>query len=105
MLFDIGDIRRALKEDKIQWSGHVLTRMHQRAIKVKDVIECILSGDIIEYYSADYPFPSCLIVGMCNNNKILHVVCSLGEEDVWMITAYYPNTDEWLEDFKTRRRL
>lgn len=105
MLFDIKDIRRVLKEDNIQWSGHVLTRMQQRAIKVKDVTECILKGEIIEYYSSDYPFPSYLISGICDNNKVLHVVCSLGEENLWMITAYYPNTDEWLEDFKTRRRL
>ena len=79
--------------------------MQQRGIKIKDVIEAIVSGKIIEYYSSDYPFSSCLISGRCDNNKVLHVVCSLGEENVWMITAYYPNTNEWLEDFKTRRRL
>ncbi len=104
MLFDIDDIRRALQEDNIQWSGHVLTKMQQREIKVKDVIKCVLSWEIIEYYSSDYPFPSCLIAGRCDNDKVLHVVCSLGEGNVWMITAYYPNTNEWLEDFNTRKR-
>lgn len=44
MLFDIDDIRRAVQEDNIQWSGHVLTRMQQREIKVKDVIKCVLNG-------------------------------------------------------------
>lgn len=26
MLFDIDDIRELLKEDKIKWNGHILTR-------------------------------------------------------------------------------
>ena len=104
MLFNINDIRETLKKDKIKWSGHILTRIQQRGIKIKDIIECINNGEIIEYYSSDYPFPSCLILGYCDNSKGIHVVCSLGEDNVWMITAYYPNIDEWLEDFKTRRR-
>lgn len=104
MLFDIDDIKRLLKEDKIKWSGHILTRLQQRGIKIKDVIECIQNGEIIEYYEADYPFPSCLVLGHCNSNKGIHVVCSLGEDNVWMITAYYPDDREWQDDLKTRRR-
>ncbi len=104
MIFDIEKIIELVQEDKIQWSGHVLTRMQQRGIKVRDVIETILSGEMIEYYSTDYPYPSCLISGDCKNNRKLHVVCSLGEGEVWMITAYYPDNSEWLEDSKTRRR-
>lgn len=51
MEFNIDDIRKLLKEDKIQWSGHVLARMQQRGIKIADVIESISCGEIIEYYS------------------------------------------------------
>ncbi len=104
MDFNIEVIRELLKGDKIKWSGHVLARMQQRGIKVRDVIETILSGEIIEYYSSDYPYPSCLISGNCKEGKGLHIVCSIGEENIWMITAYYPDINEWLEDFKTRRR-
>lgn len=104
MVIDINDIRELLKEDKIKWSGHILTRLQQRGIKVKDVIKCIQSGEIIEYYSDDYPFPSCLILGCCDNNKEIHVVCSVGEDNIWMITAYFPDESEWQEDLKTRRR-
>ncbi|TJX60090.1 DUF4258 domain-containing protein, partial [Soehngenia saccharolytica] len=25
-------------------------------------------------------------------------------DNIWMITAYYPASSEWLDDFKTRRR-
>ncbi|WP_342774548.1 DUF4258 domain-containing protein [Biomaibacter acetigenes] len=53
----------------------------------------------------DYPFPSCLILGYSNTDKAIHVVCALGQDYVWMITAYYPDNNEWLEDLKTRRRV
>lgn len=104
MVFNIDNIRELLEEDKIQWSGHVLARMQQRGIRIADVIETIQSGEMIEYYSSDYPYPSCLISGKCKDGKVLHVVCSIGKGYIWMITAYCPNTIEWLEDFKTRRR-
>lgn len=101
---DIATIRQLIREEKIQWSGHILLRMHQRGIKIKDVITSIMSGEIIEYYEEDYPFPSCLILGFIEENKGLHTVCALGQGYVWMITAYYPSLDEWCEDLKTRRK-
>ncbi len=32
MEFDINDFKKLLHEDKVQWSGHILTRMRQRGI-------------------------------------------------------------------------
>ena len=61
------------------------------------------NGKIIEHYYDDYPYPSCLILGYNINNKIIHIVCGVSEDTVHMITAYYPNTDKWEEDMKTRR--
>ena len=104
MEFSIDDIRELLRDNKTQWSGHILKRIQQRGIKIKDIIECINNGDIIEYYPDDYPFPSCLILGYTHNGEGIHIVCSLGQDNVWMITAYYPDKNEWLEDLRTRRR-
>ena len=67
--------------------------------EVKDVIE---SGEIIENYPDDYPYPSCLILGYSDNNPI-HVVCGVSDSELWMITAYHPDEDEWFDDNKTRR--
>jgi len=104
MNFNIDIIRGLVKANKIQWRGHILIRMQQRGIKIKEIINCIINGEIIEYYESDYPFPSCLILGFTDKNSGIHVVCAVGQEYVWMITTYYPNNDEWYEDLKTRRR-
>ena len=100
---DIEQIKLIVDEGKIKWRGHMLSRMQQRGIKINDVIQAIKSGEIIEFYSDDYPFPSCLILGS-SKGKSIHVVCAIGEEVVWMITTYYPSQNEWFEDMKTRRK-
>jgi hypothetical protein len=42
--------------------------------------------------------------GRTHNNNALHVVCSVGQDYVWMITTYYPDGDKWIEGFRERRR-
>ena len=104
MNFNIDVIKALIKADKIQWRGHILIRMQQRGIKISDVINCINSGEIIEYYESDYPFPSYLILGFTDNNTGVHVVCAVGQGYVWMITTYYPDKEQWYDDLKTRRQ-
>ncbi len=83
---------------------HYLNRLNKRNILMIDVKEAINNGKIIEYYFDDYPHQSCLILGYNMNNKIMHVVCGINEEIVHIITAYYPDTNKWEEDMKTRRK-
>lgn len=67
------------------------------------VRSCIFSGEIIEQYPEDFPFPSCLIFGYTNDNKVIHVVASDEGTASRIITAYIPNTDKFNEDLKTRK--
>ena len=36
-------------------------------------------------------------------NEQIHVVASTNEGYLYIITAYYPNDDEWDKDLKTRK--
>jgi len=100
---DIEQIKKHVQEGKIKWRNHIIIRTQQRGIKIKDVINCILTGEIIEEYPLDYPYPSCLILGKTCGDKGLHVVCAIGQNRIWMISAYYPDRDQWYGDLKTRR--
>ena len=103
-LLNIEIIREYIVKRKIDWTKHCLNRLHQRNILISDVKTAINNGKIIEYYYDDYPYPSCLILGYNTNNKTIHIVCGVSEDTVHMITAYYPNTDKWEENMKTRRK-
>lgn len=103
MKFNINDVRLLAKDEKIQWRNHILIRMQQRGIKIGDVLACIMNGEIIEYYTDDYPYPSSLILGFKDEETGIHIVCAIGNDNLWMITAYYPNKDQWSKDLKIRR--
>lgn len=88
------------------WTEHVEKRMMQRGISRNDVKRCIMNGEIIENYPDDYPYPSCLIFGQIEGDKILHVVVSISDgvpKILNVITAYFPNDRKFEADMKTRR--
>ena len=99
-------IKQLGTDKKLRWTNHIFLRLVQRNISMEDVQKAILSGEIIEDYPDDYPFPSCLIFGYNCNNDIIHVVCALNDEgtELWLITAYIPEKEKWMSDFKTRRQ-
>ncbi len=100
---NIDVIKQMVKNEKIRWTNHVVVRLFQRNISQIDVEKALLKGEIIEEYQNDYPFPSCLVYGINLNNKVLHIVCGSNGDELWIITAYYPDNIEWKEDLKTRR--
>lgn len=101
---NISDLVLLVSQGQIVWTEHLVFRLRERGIKRADVIGCIQNGEIIEQYSDDMLFPSCLILGAAMNGQPLHVVCSLNSNiNCCMITAYYPNTDKWESDNKTRK--
>ena len=101
---DIKTIQSLCRQQALRWTQHVLVRLLQRNINTDDVINALMTGEIIENYPTDYPHPSCLVLGIDINRRHLHVVCGIAEQELWLITAYYPNTTEWENDHKTRRR-
>ena len=38
------------------------------------------------------------------NNRILHIVAGCDSINIYIITAYYPDTKKFEEDLKTRRK-
>lgn len=96
-------IKKMVEDKKIMWTNHVVIRLLQRNIAQADVENAILNGEIIEEYENDYPYPSCLVYGINLKNEVLHVVCGINQTELWIITAYYPDSIKWNEDLKTRK--
>ncbi|MBD5081935.1 MAG: DUF4258 domain-containing protein [Ruminococcaceae bacterium] len=100
----IEHLRDIIKENgKVHLTLHLLDRLRERKKSYHDVINAIQNGEIIEQYQNDYPHPGCLILGKSLNDSYLHIVCGTDREHLWIITAYYPNADKWINDFKTRK--
>lgn len=103
MGLDIEALRKICKPENIEITMHAAKRLEQRGIKLGDIINCVIYGDIIEQYPTDYPYPSCLILGTAVNNKFLHTVVGSDLVQLWIVTAYYPDTAKWSDNFRVRR--
>ena len=102
---DIEILRKECVAGNIKWTVHILERMQERNINPTDVIHCIIGGEIIEQYPQAYPYPACLILGMCvDNDTYIHVVAGYGSGFVWIVTVYVPDEDEWINGFTERKR-
>ena len=99
----IEEVKEKVKIGNYRLTVHAFERCVERDIWPDELKEVIISGEIIESYPEDKYGPSCLIWGMTEKGRVLHVQCSLNP--VWIITAYDPalNPEEWDANFKRRR--
>lgn len=105
MELNIDELRSICSLENIEITLHAAKRLEQRGIFIKDVISCIQHGEIIEQYPNDYPYPSCLILGLSTGQKFLHVVVGSNLKILWIVTAYFPDLQKWENDFKTRKEI
>lgn len=100
---DINIIRERCCDALIEVTGHILMRFQQRNISYEEIKEVILNGEIIEEYPEAYPYPSCLILGKTVKDRVIHIVVGLGETELWLVTAYEPDPNQWDDSFKRRK--
>ncbi|MCL2089068.1 MAG: DUF4258 domain-containing protein [Oscillospiraceae bacterium] len=103
ILPDIETMRNLCHDKNIAITKHARIRLLERNINVEDIKNAIMTGEIIKQYENDKPFPSCLLLGLAMNNKHIHVVVGVDSDYMYIITAYYPDKDEWKEDLKERK--
>lgn len=83
---------------------HALRQMLrvERMIRREEVRQVIAHGDVIEDYPEDPRGHSCLMLGLGDGGRALHVVCAPKEDYLAIITAYRPGEQEWSADFRSR---
>jgi len=89
---------------KITFSQHALQQMFRRNITVEDIKTAISSGDTIQDYRDDKPYPSRILLYF--KNKVpLHVVYAVNrlDNEIIVITAYHPDENLWSADFRTKK--
>jgi hypothetical protein len=103
-----GDLRQQIREaarKKYLFLPHALRQMNrpERMISTREIRETIEHGEIVENYPEDARGHSCLILGVGESSRPIHVVCAPKEDYLAIITAYIPGASEWAADYKTRR--
>jgi Domain of unknown function (DUF4258) len=101
----IEEIRQKITENLFEFSKHAVDQSILRGIRVQEVIEAITTGQVIEDYPDDKYGPSCLICGLTQANRNIHIQCSYPSRSlIKIITLYEPDSHQWNNDF-TRRKI
>ncbi|MBR1737526.1 MAG: DUF4258 domain-containing protein [Firmicutes bacterium] len=102
-VIDINKLKKYFEENRVFVTEHAAESFRQRGIKIKDIRNAINNGEIIEQYPNDFPFSSCLILGMDMQNNKIHICISDEGSMSRIITAYYPDKEKWSEDLRVRK--
>lgn len=100
---DIQKIIEAIHSSKVRITDHADEEAENDGLKFDEVYFSVLHGEIIEYYTNDTPYPSCLIFGKNFGGEPIHSVWAFNEENGWvvLITVYRPDPKRW-KDWKER---
>ena len=106
---EIEQIVACFKRDHVYYSRHAVFEMENEQFgKIVDieVEEAVNSGEIIEEYPDDKPYPSSLVYGKTKKNRPIHLVCAYNKEDesTIVVTVYHPDPGKWI-DFKKRIKV
>ncbi len=90
--------------ERLVFRVHAIQRMFQRGVTVDDVREVLATGETIENYPDDTPYPSRLVLGQVESRP-LHVVFAENKamREIIVVTVYEPDPDLWDSDFRRRR--
>ena len=91
---------------RILFLPHAINQMNspERMISTQEVRAAILRGVVVENYHEDARGHSCLLLGWGEKERPLHVVCAPKPEYLAIITTYLPNSEQWEQDWRTRRK-
>jgi Domain of unknown function (DUF4258) len=100
----IEEIRQKISNEQFEFSKHAVDQSILRQVKVQEIREAIANGQVIEDYPNDKYGPSCLISGLTQNQRPIHIQCSYPDRPlIKIITLYEPDPRRWNDDFTQRR--
>jgi len=93
-----------MEAKRLVFRVHAVQRMFHRGINQDDVRHVLITGEVIEEYPEDTPYPSRLILGWCGSRP-LHVVIAdnMETQETIIITVYEPEPGQWEPGFRQRR--
>lgn len=90
--------------DRLSFRVHAIRRMFQRQVSTSDIRHVLVTGEVIEDYPNDTPYPSRLVLEWCGSRP-LHVVAANNEkaQETIIITVYELGPDKWEPGFRKRK--
>jgi hypothetical protein len=103
-LLQISRIHAAIRANRVRIADHADEEAQNDRLAIDEIFHSVENGEIIEDYSEDRPYPSCLIYGNGPDETPIHSVWAYNEESGWvvLVTVYRPDPAQWT-DWKVRK--
>jgi hypothetical protein len=103
-MMKIANIIDAIQAKRIRITDHADEEAESDQLTFDEVYFSVISGEIIEDYPDDKPYPSCLIYGQNFSGDPVHSVWAFNDENQWavLITVYRPDPERWI-NFRERK--
>ncbi len=103
-MITIKGIIESLRTDRIRITDHAYEESISDKLDFNGIFYSVFTGEIIEKYMDDKPYPSFLICGKDFSGNVVHSVWAYDNinKHTVLITVYRPDPEKWSEDCRRR---
>jgi len=95
-------IRVQAAAENVRVTQHAEQEMIEEKILLDEVFEAVDTGQVLENYPKHLRGACCLINGLTQDGRSLHIVCTTAQPVLIIITVYEPKSPKWITP--TQRR-
>jgi hypothetical protein len=88
---------------KTRFTVHANQEMVEENVLYADIVDVLISGEIIENYPEHQRGACCLVCGVTRTKRTLHVCCTTSLDVAIIITVYEPKEPKWLTPYQRNR--
>src|SRR3990172_11664587 len=102
---DVAHIVEAIGARRVRITDHADEEAAADRLTLDEIYFAALSGEIIEDYPTDKPYPSCLIYGRTSIGEPVHSVWAYNADTRWavLVTVYRPDPNLWINGRERRK--
>ena len=89
--------------ENIRITQHAQQEMVEEDITLDEVLQAIVTGQIVENYPEHRRGACCLLTGHAQQGRSLHIVCTTAQPVLIIITVYEPKPPKWVTPTQRRR--
>ncbi len=89
--------------ENIRVTQHAQQEMVEENIILDEILEAIATGQIIENYPEHRRGPCCLLNGLTQQGRPIHIVCTTAQPALIIITVYEPKPPKWITPTQRRQ--
>jgi hypothetical protein len=101
--FDVTNLETVLERiyaqaatENIRITQHAQQEMVEEDITLDEVLQAIARGHILENYLEHRRGACCLLNGLTQKSRPLHIVCTTARPGLIIITVYEPKPPKWM---------